>query len=169
MYFNILIPILSVFFNIFSQILIRKFLIKKSLLKTIHLSFGCGLTVFIVCEFIAYHNFPVDWLPLFIVNLVIYGCLSFSFFNFINMGETARRIRLLRELYEAAEGLTKEEILKRYNAKGIINVRVNRLLNNGQIVLREGRYYIGNPLMLFISKSIISLKFIVLGKKSGPD
>jgi len=85
------------------------------------------------------------------------------------MGETARRIRLLRELYGAADGLTKEEILKRYNAKEIVNLRVSRLLKSGQIVLSEGRYYIKNPLMAFISKLIYFLKFIVLGKQGQQD
>ncbi|MDD5465380.1 MAG: hypothetical protein PHP73_03450 [Candidatus Omnitrophica bacterium] len=106
---------------------------------------------------------------LIFVNLIIYFCLSYCYFNFINMGETARRIRLLRELGEAPAGLTKGDILKRYNAQEIINIRINRLMNNSQIVLRNGRYYVGSPVMLFISKAIVLMKLVVLGKKSEFD
>jgi len=166
MYFNILIPILSICFNILFQILFCKFLIKRGLLKAVYLGFVCGLLIFMICEFIAYRNFPASWLPLFTVNLIIYGCLSFSFFTFINMGETARRIRLLRELYDLPNGLTKEQILNRYNSKEIIDIRLQRLLGNGQLVLRNGSYFIASPVMLFFSGMILLMKLLILGKRS---
>lgn len=164
-YFSIFIPVLSACFNILAQVFFCKYIIKKGLLKSIYLGFLCGLVIFIVGEFITYQP-SGDWLALFLANLIIYGCLSSGFFTFINMGETARRIRLLRELYDAPFGLTREEILKRYNAEEIINIRMNRLLNNGQVILRDGRYYACRQVMLFISKTIIFMKLIVSGRES---
>lgn len=169
MYFEFLIPILSICFNIIFQILFCKFLIKRGLLKTVYLGFICGLTVFVICEFFAYLSYAADWIPLFLVNLVIYGCLGFVFFTFINMGETARRIRLLRELYEAPDGLTQEQIINRYNSKEIIDIRLKRLLTNGQVALRDDSYFIGNPMMLFFSGLIVFMKLLIVGKKSEFD
>lgn len=169
MYSDILIPILSIGFNIFFQVLLCKFLVKRSLLKTVYLGFTCGLLIFLMCEFITYRDFSGTWLPLFIVNLIIYGCLSFSFFTFINMGETARRIRLLRELSNSPNGLTKEQILNSYSSKEIIDIRMKRLLGNGQVILRKDSYFIGSPVMLFFSGVIIFMKLLILGKKSEFD
>jgi hypothetical protein len=102
----------------------------------------------------------------FLSNLIVYSCLGFCYFNFITLGETARRIRLLRELTESPKGLTLGEIDQRYNAKIIIQNRINRLLNNKQVILKNDRYFIGNPTVLMISKIFILLKIIFLAKKS---
>ena len=92
--------------------------------------------------------------------------MGYCYFNYINLGETARRIRILREIYDSKEGLSMEEILKRYNAKEIIERRIKRLLKNRQIIYKDGKYYIGKPIMLVIAKIIVIMKVILLGKKS---
>lgn len=168
-YFNIFIPVIGIFINITTQIFSYKYLLGKKLLKSEYFGFLCGAVVLAVSEIIAHQALEADWLSLICVNLIIYLCFSYCYFNFINMGETARRIRLLRELDEAPAGLTMKEILKRYNAQEIINIRMNRLMHNGQIVLRGGRYYVGSPVMLLISKAIVLMKLVVLGKKSEFD
>ena len=66
-------------------------------------------------------------------------------------------------------GLSEEEILQRYNAEEIVTKRLGRLIKNGQIICKNNRYYIGKPLMLFISKLIVSMKILVLSKKSEFD
>lgn len=168
-YFDILIPLMGIIGNITAQIFSYKYLPVKKLLKSEYFGFLCGLIVLVACEIISYQALEADWLSLICVNLIIYLCLSYCYFNFINMGETARRIRLLRELDEMPTGLTREDMLKRYNAQEIINIRMNRLMHNGQIVLRDGRYYVGSPVMLLISKAIVLMKLVVLGKKSEFD
>ena len=92
--------------------------------------------------------------------------LEYCYFNFINLGETARRIRILRELYDSKKGLSMAEILERYNAKNIVEKRLSRLINHGQIIDKNDKYYIGNPIMLLIARIIVTMKLILLGKKS---
>jgi len=169
LYFSILIPILSICLNVVTQVFFCKSIVRKAVLKSIYIGFTCGFAGFILGEFIAYRKSTVEWLPLFCVNFIIYGCLSLCYFTFINMGETARRIRLLRELYDAPEGLTKEQLLSRYNAQEIVEVRLSRLLDNNQIVLRDGRFYVSSPAMLFISKTIVLIKLILSGKRGEFD
>ena len=162
-YFNILIPVIGIFTNITAQIFSYKKLPGKKLLKSEYSGFLCGAVVLSVCEAFAYKKPAADWLSLICVNLIIYLCLSYCYFHFINMGETARRIRLLREFDEAPAGLNREDMLKRYNAQEIINIRMSRLMHNGQIILRDGRYYVGSLAMLLISKAIVLMKLVVLG------
>jgi len=62
-----------------------------------------------------------------------------------------------------------KEILSRYNAKSVVEMRIRRLINSGQITYNNGRYYIGSPVLLLMAKIIITMKLIILGKKSEFD
>jgi hypothetical protein len=75
-----------------------------------------GLLSLAVFETYVYFAAAVRSLPATLTNVVIYFALSYCYFHFVNLGETARRIRMLRELYASHEGLTVGEILDRYNA-----------------------------------------------------
>ena len=88
-------------------------------------------------------------------------------FGFYNLGESARRIRLLIELRAAGErGLTLTQLLIAYNARMIVDARLGRLLAGGQVVERNGRYFIGKPLMLYGAKALVLLKVAFLGAPS---
>lgn len=170
-YLHVLLPIIGLIINVAVQIFGVRYIPALTLLKSILVGFVVGGTSVIGLEY--YLGLYVPTLPHILwglmTNLLIYAVLGYCYFHFINLGETARRIRILRELYEAPEGLSQAEILERYNAKHIVDMRLRRLLGNGQIVERQGRYYIGSPVMLFIAKTITALKLLVLGKRSEFD
>ena len=94
-----------------------------------------------------------------------YWSLTYAYvFGFYNLGESARRIRLLIELRGAGKaGLTLGQLLVAYNASMILDARLQRLLASGQIVEREGRYYIGSRVMVRAAKALVFLKFVYLG------
>ncbi|OGR69977.1 MAG: hypothetical protein A2089_11530 [Elusimicrobia bacterium GWD2_63_28] len=97
--------------------------------------------------------------------LVTYAALGYCYFHFINLGETARRVRLMRELAEAGPaGLGKEELLSRYNARTMVEARFRRLLDNSQVVERNGRYYVGKPAVLWMARLVLLLKKLLLGR-----
>jgi len=48
----------------------------------------------------------------------------------------------------------------------MIDLRMERLLSKNQVILEEGRYFIGNPTMLAIANMIVRLKIFLLGKRS---
>lgn len=165
-YLNILIPVIAICANISAQIFSYKYILTKKLLKSEYFGFLAGLTVLIILQIFAYQSSLIERFALACANLIIYLCLSYSYFCFISMGETARRIRLLRELCDSPQGLTKEEMLSRYNAAEVISMRMIRLLNNCQVILRDSRYYAGSPVMLLISRTIVFMKIIILGRDS---
>jgi hypothetical protein len=100
--------------------------------------------------------------------LLAYLALAYFYvFGFYNVGESARRLRLLVELQAAApRGLTLAELLTVYNARMIVEARLARMVAGGQLVERDGRYAVGRPLMLTIAKAFAALKILFLG---GPS
>src|SRR5207248_2028791 len=78
-----------------------------------------------------------------LANAAIYLSFSYVYFHWNNMGETARRIRLVIELQQAAQGLTRAQIAVRYGHREIIDRRLARLLESRQIVERDETYHLG--------------------------
>lgn len=163
----VIIPIIGLALNVIVQVLSFRFIARLTLLKSIVLGFISGLSMLFVSEIYLFKIFFIkDFLYLFIVNLITYISLAYCYFHFINLGETGRRIRILREIHDSQNGLSINEILKHYNAQDIVEMRISRLVNNGQIICRDNRYYIGKPIMLLITKTIIGIKLILLHNKS---
>lgn len=171
-YLRIFLPIIGLASNVLVQICIARYIPKTGLMKSIFLGFFAGFLTFVllechICSAQAFAN--KEAISVFIVHSIAYIFLSYGYFHFINLGETARRIRILRELNNSNNGLTLEEILRRYNARTIVDVRITRLVNNRQIVVKNGRYHIGKPIMLLAAKFLMVLKFVLLGKKANGE
>lgn len=165
-YFSVFIPIVSTGANVLAQILSYKYILVQRLLRSEYFGFLCGVIVLAALQVFDRQGSPIEWTAMFCANLIVYLCLSYVYFHFINLGETARRIRILRELYDAPNGLTREQLLRKYNSKGIVDIRLARLINNNQVRIKDGRLYIGNKTILLISRVLVLLKRVVLGKRS---
>lgn len=168
-YLGLLSPVIGLALNALIQVSCFRLIPSLGLLRSVYLGFASGLlsvAFFGLYIFLASIELSAASGSL-VTNLIIYSSLGYCYFHFINLGETARRIRILRELYDLKEGLSLEEILIRYNAKEIIERRLARLINNGQILFKEGRLYINKPTMLFIAKIMSAAKVILLGKKAN--
>jgi hypothetical protein len=89
--------------------------------------------------------------------------------GFFNIGESARRIRLLIELYAAGpRGLTVPEVLTVYNAQMVLDARLHRLLSSGQIVERGGRYFLRRRVLLHGAHALVVLKILLLRRRAEP-
>ena len=142
------------------------------LLKSVYAGFAAGLISLVLLEACIYFissTAGIEFLLILLSNIIIYATLSFCYFNLITLGETARRIRIMVELSESKTGLTLEEIIKRYNARMIVDLRLDRLLGNGEITLRGTRYFIGNSKMFQIGRIYTLAKLILFGKRSEFD
>ena len=166
-------PVLGLLINVVSQILTFRVFSGLSLLKSIFLGFAIGFVWVLSFQvYIAITYAESGWgnqSLLLLTNLIIYGALGYCYFHFANLGETARRIRLVRELVDSPNGLSMEEILERYNSRKMVDVRLERLINNGQIYVKNERYFVRPSIMLTISKIIVLMKQLILGKKSEFD
>ena len=165
-------PVFSPFFalglNIAFQILSVRRLGPKALFRSIGVGFLSGLTFLIIVNAMIWTQtggISYDRMFFSLSSFLIYGAFSNIFFHFINMGETARRIRLLRELYDAPKGLSLDEILRRYNAREIVSLRLNRLSGKGQIKEENGRYYVRGKAMVVLARMMLLMRLFLLGKK----
>ncbi|MBF0351768.1 MAG: hypothetical protein HQM11_12115 [SAR324 cluster bacterium] len=161
-----LIPIAGLSINVISQFLCMRYLSQGKLLRSLKFGFLVGAGGGFVLNFsmMSHLPFDLDVLSQYGISLITYIALGYGYFHFINLGETARRVRLTRELLQSKNGLTHEELLQRYNAQEIIEKRLGRLLRKRQIQLENNRYYIRSKTMLSITRLLVMLKQFVLGK-----
>jgi len=162
-------PVIGLIISVIVQIVIYRFFGSLGLLKSVFQGFFLGFVATLVIDIMILHDAQMplmDVLSLGLMDLVTYTSLGYCYFHFINLGETARRIRIVREIQESPGGLSMEEIVARYGARHVVDIRLGRLLKKGQIIYRDGRYHIGQPSMLLMSRAIISMKVVLLGKKS---
>lgn len=164
-----LVPVAGLAVTVAVQVALIRARHGAGLLRSLFEGWGAGLAAVLVAEGWAAAAVPLpaaDRLPLVVVNVATHGLLWYCYFHFVNLGVTARRPRLLIELAGAPGGLTYAQVLERYDARYQIEARLERLLGGGQVVLRDGRYRIGKPLMLHIARIIVVLKRLLLGKSS---
>lgn len=171
-YLNVFVPIIGLAINVLSQVIGFRCFSKLGLLNSIFLGFMTGFFSLFLLEFRIFLIELIlikEFIAISIVHLLTYVLLGYCYFHFLNLGETARRIRILSELEDSPGGLSLEEIITRYNAKEIVERRLLRLLKNGQIKFKSNKYYIGRSTMLLAARFLVALKFILLGKKCEFD
>ena len=166
-----LIPVTAGAVNVLTQLLFYRVTGRGRLLRSVYVGFATGFVVATAASALTGRSGmrPLDAAAVGLLNMATYAALGYGYFHFINLGETARRVRLLWEFADAGGALSDEEILRRYNADEIVRVRLGRLLRNGQIVERDGRYVIGRPTMLRMVRTLMLTKRLLLGRTGERD
>ena len=101
--------------------------------------------------------------PALIYACLVYGGLSFCYFQLFGMTETARRIHILKDL--ALNGPASYEDFKhRYGPSDMLSVRLERLLEWGQLI-REGERYRLKSRTLYRIALLIRAWAVLLGFK----
>jgi len=164
LYLHVFSPVIGLVANVISQVCYCRYKGAASLLRSTFFGFAGGMVIMLGIEF----SYAAQFMPVLAkivsnisLSLITYTALGYCYFHFINLGETARRIRLLRELKKTSNGLTLDDILRAYNAKEIIENRLSRLLKSGQIIEKNNKYYIGKPVMLLMSRAILFAKLFI--------
>ena len=108
-YLLLFLPVFGLGVNLLIQIASFRFWPQIGLLKTVYAGFASGLIAVVLGNF---YGGP----SLFVMNFLIYSALAYCYFYFIILGETARRIRIIREIHDSENGLSMESLLKKYDA-----------------------------------------------------
>jgi|OM-RGC.v1.020325944 hypothetical protein len=170
-WWSVISPITGLLLNVVVQITGHRLVTSLALLRSVYLGFGVGLLGMLFFEtqiyMAGYFVSKVDALAVVFSNVTIYSCLGYCYFSMIGMGEHARRIRMLKELNSSPEGLSLKEMLNRYNAKIMIELRIGRLIRSGQVLEKGDRYFIGKPVMLFFTNLTLIAKKYILGRSSA--
>src|SRR5258708_3302630 len=98
-----------------------------------------------------------------LADAAILSCFDYVYFHFNNMGETARRIRLLRDLIAANRPLTFEELAARYDAHEIVERRLARLLAAGQVAYVNERYILADRSIYVMARLVNLAHWIIFG------
>lgn len=104
-----------------------------------------------------------------VAGALLYLVFCYVYFHWNNMGETARRIRMLRELAAAPEGLTFEEMVARYSAQEILERRLERLTAADQISETDGRLVLTSRSVLLSARLVGLAKQVIFGGRSELD
>src|SRR3990167_6930334 len=75
------------------------------------------------------------------------------YFHVFNMSETARRIRILYEIYTAKQ-LKASEIASLYNAHDMLHSRLERLLSMKQVKLSDDKYLLDRRSLYYAARII---------------
>ena len=91
------------------------------------------------------------------LSFILYG-LMVAVYIFCIFGpyETSLRMRIVREIHGAGpKGLTMESLLKNYNIRKILQIRLERLTGAGDVVLKDSKYHLYQHFnMFFIVEAI---------------
>ena len=163
----VLLPIVAFAVNVSVHILVFRFRLVKSMLKAIVAGFAVGLLfLWIALAGLAW-TAPgeASYVVYFTLGTLTYGLLGYNYFHFTNLGETARRIRILREFVEHGS-MSAKELLTHYNSAEIIRVRLGRLVRSSQIeIAQSGAMRIKDRSVLRMANMMVMLKCILLAKK----
>ena len=135
---------------------------------SLFLGFAAGLLVLLAGEVLVCVRAPgllPDGIALAIANFVLFVCCWYFYFHFINIGEASLRIRVLREAARIS-GRPLEDLLAVYNVRTVVETRMQRLVQDGQLVMRGERYHAGKPRMVLVAKAFAALRWLLLGEVS---
>jgi len=91
------------------------------------------------------------WVCAGVLAMAVNGLLSFVYVLCVfGPYETSVRMRLVREIARAgANGISRQELLKRYSAQTIVDLRLRRLMGSGDIIEKDGLYRVGRKKNFF--------------------
>jgi hypothetical protein len=100
---------------------------------------------------------------------VTFAILSFGYFNFVQLNISSLRVRIANEIHDSPTGLDAAELMALYNARRVVDERLDRLARGNQIVERDGRYYHRKSLVYAIAVAMDLCKRVVLKRRVGED
>jgi hypothetical protein len=171
-YLQVTIPVAALIINAVVQLLSARAWLRWGFVRSAGAGFVAGLVGLLALDGLAHFFYRRDpWqeaVATLLVNMGTYVALAYCFIaGFVNLGKTSLRIRIFSELYYSKFGLSMEQLLSLYNSRVIVELRLDRLLNNNQVVERDDRYFLNGALLWFVAVVIRSAKMLVLGKTGG--
>jgi hypothetical protein len=168
-YCLVAVPVVGLAINAVAGLLAARARPGWGLLRCVAAGFAAGLVAVAVLGGVTHSRRGDPWqeaVTTLFVNLATYAALAYCFFAFINLGKTSIRIRIFDELRQSGAGLSGEELASLYDYHRIVELRLARLLNKGQVVKRDGRYFLGGFFLWFVALVVRTGKWVVMGKTS---
>lgn len=110
-----------------------------------------------------------DAVALVVFDALTFAILSFGYFNFVQLNISSLRVRIANEIFDSKTGLSEAELITLYNARRVVDERLDRLARGNQIIERDGRFYHRKSLVYGIAVAMDLCKRIVLRQRVGED
>ena len=102
-------------------------------------------------------------------GLLVYSCLAFSYIQFFNITETARRFRILYELTQNGK-MSPKDLQEKYRPAGMLTTRLGRLVEMHQLRKSGNRYLLDNPFLYTLARIIMAwTRFLKLPIQTSPS
>ena len=168
-YLSLIAPIAALAVNVVSQVVLVRLRKGTHFLRSVVEGCIVGLFALLLMEafHLVLHDVTGETLATaFLVNVPTYMALSYCYFNFVNLGQSSIRIRIYSEIAGSPDGVRIEQIGQEYNEDTLMQMRLQRLIESGDLQERDGYYLIGRKRLAIASKIIFALKKLILGKNS---
>jgi hypothetical protein len=132
--------------------------------------FGAGFVAVVVSTALAMRDSSIpatDGIAMTVLNGLTYAALGWCYFHFVNLGIASLRIRVLEEIADAGGGLPVVALRKRYDDARMTQVRIQRLLDGGHLVVRDGRFHSGVSRFLLTARLFAALRSLIIGVRSA--
>ena len=164
-------PVAALTINVVGQIVVFRLQHGRHFLRSIAAGFAVGGLILVIahCLYPLRLDSLEAWPEAFLVNVPCYAALSYCFFNFANLGQSSIRVRIYARVAAQPDGVSVSEIAREYNEAMLMEMRLQRLVESRDLVLRDGRYFLGRTRFVPIAKVIFGIKRLILGKVSEFD
>lgn len=97
-----------------------------------------------------------------------FNSVAYSYFHFFNLSETGRRIRMLLQLLEGESIGVNDAGAKTYSGQAMVNQRLARLLQMGQVSTADGQYMINGRFLLRAARVVSLIGRLTTGRAATP-
>lgn len=153
------------------QAVLSRFVSGEANLRVQFISLGAGLLLTALLLYFLHSGsrlVPMDNIGYALVHLLTYACFGFIFFNMISANISSLRVRMLKEyLARGPAPLADAELYAKYPAADMVSARLARLEAGGQILARDGRYYLRGRGVAMIGAFFAGLRSLLLGNRAA--
>lgn len=167
-------PVLGLTLNVVVQVVLLRLARGRGFLRTIAAGFAAGMVLTLLCHLALSRFWYLAPQPSVFVSLTewlllvapSYAGLGYGYANFANLGNASIRIRLYEDLQASPDGLRLEDIHRTYNENAILENRLKRLTEGGDLVETNGTLKTGRKRFVLLGGIIFTAKKWILGKHS---
>jgi hypothetical protein len=167
---SLLSPILALSVNVVTQIVLVRVRKGKDFLRSVFEGLLAGfvaLTIFELFLIWGREGAGDAIVVSCLVNAPTYAALSYCYFGVANLGHTSIRIRLYDEIAARRNGMSRPEIDEIYNEKAFAEMRLKRRIENGDMIERNSRYYLGKAKFAVVARIIGAIRGFLIGAREG--
>jgi len=164
----VLSPLAGGALNLASQLILARQFAGERLLSVVAAAFGLGFVATIV---LALYGLSLggsafaDAVALMLSVIIVYCAFGLVLFAIVNLGETSLRIRMMRILLGAPDGLSRAQLMSGYDDRKLVAIRLQRVLNKRQARYHDGVYYRRVSFLFAAAAGVGLLKWIIYGAR----